>query len=123
MTQTPFCIGSLGSTADDSRPYGRTTATASKSGTPRVFWYDDSTERRLGTRHGPKKTNWNDEYDRRYDTVIEVLDVATGRVVISQRFDAYVAQFTSDGLLYDIREAPSLLLRADVWRPEVVKQP
>lgn len=64
-----------------------------------------------------------EEYDRRFDTIIEVLDVATGRVLVSQRFDAFVPQFTADGLLYDIREAPSLLLRADVWRPEIVRQP
>lgn len=64
-----------------------------------------------------------DEYDRRYDTIIEVLDVATGRVLVSQRFDAFIARFTDGGLLYDIQEAPSLLLRADVWRPEIVQQP
>jgi hypothetical protein len=63
------------------------------------------------------------QYDRRYDTVIEVLDVATGRVLVSQRFDAYVSQFTEGGFLYSIREAPSFLLRIDVWRPEIVRQP
>ncbi|MEP6833447.1 MAG: hypothetical protein ABJB74_08635 [Gemmatimonas sp.] len=64
-----------------------------------------------------------DENDRRFDTVIEVLDMATGRVLVSQRFDALITQFTEGGLLYGINEAPSLLLRADAWRPEIVRVP
>jgi hypothetical protein len=63
------------------------------------------------------------EYNRRYDTVIEVLDVGTGRVLVSQRFDAYVSQFTEGGFMYSVREAPSALLRVDVWRAEIVRQP
>ncbi len=63
------------------------------------------------------------EYNRRYDSVIEVLDVATGRVLVSQRFDAYVSQFTEGGFMYSVREAPSSLLRIDVWRAEIVRVP
>lgn len=62
------------------------------------------------------------EMDQRYDTVIEVVDITTGRVLVSQRFDVLVSHVMEGGLLYNFREAPSLLVRADVWRADIVRR-
>ncbi|HEX9833957.1 MAG TPA: hypothetical protein VGA66_12925 [Mycobacterium sp.] len=56
---------------------------------------------------------------RAFDTVIEVLDVETGRVVMSHRFDPLLSGFMEGGLLYNRREDPSGISVIDVWRPEV----
>lgn len=58
-------------------------------------------------------------YDRAFDTVIEVLDMDTGRVLVAQRFDADISYFMEGGLLYNIREDSSGLFVIDVWRAEV----
>jgi hypothetical protein len=92
---------------------------------PDPLWKDPDPPSRAAdrTRETSVKPVPIDEYDRRYDTVIEVLNISTGKVLVSQRFDALVSHFTEGGFLYSLREAPSLLLRIDIWRPEIVQQP
>jgi hypothetical protein len=60
------------------------------------------------------------DYARAYDTVLEVLDLDTGKVIATQRFDAYVPYLIDAGLLYGPREDPSGMLVLDVWRGEIV---
>ena len=61
------------------------------------------------------------DYPRRNDTVIEVIDLATGRVLISQRFDGFVPGIMEGGLMYGVRDTPGGLLVLDVWHPEIVQ--
>ena len=56
------------------------------------------------------------EYNRFHDTIISVLDLETGRVLISQRFDAYVPKFMEGGLMYSFAEGEGGRLYIDVWR-------
>lgn len=59
------------------------------------------------------------ELARYYDTIIDVLDIRSGRVVLSQRFDALVTQFLENGLVYGLREDPSGLLQIALWSPVI----
>ncbi|HEX6314973.1 MAG TPA: hypothetical protein VFZ73_08945, partial [Gemmatimonadaceae bacterium] len=60
------------------------------------------------------------EYERAFDTVLEIMDLKTGQVIVSQRFDAYIPSFMEGGLLYGLREESTGLYIVEVWRPEVV---
>lgn len=62
------------------------------------------------------------DFPRAYDTIIEVLDLETGRVRISQRFDAYVPYFMEGGLLYGLTEETTGLFVVEVWRAEIVSR-
>jgi hypothetical protein len=60
---------------------------------------------------------------RVYDTIVEVLDMDSGRVLITQRFDDVFAAFMGGGLLYRVEEDPDGLAFIEVWRTEIVRQP
>jgi hypothetical protein len=63
------------------------------------------------------------DYDRLYDTVIEILEMPSGRLNMSQRLDMAVGEPLENGFLYSREEDPETgLLRFHVWRPEVVSQ-
>ena len=59
-------------------------------------------------------------FDRARDTVIELLDVRSGRVLLSQRFNASVPYIRETGLLSAHRELPGGLLVIDIYRPEIL---
>jgi len=64
-----------------------------------------------------------EDYDRRLDTVIEILEMPSGRLYMSQRLDIAVGEPLDNGFLYDREEDRETgLLRFRVWRPEVVSQ-
>lgn len=60
------------------------------------------------------------DYKRAYDTIIEVLNLDSGKVILTQRFDAYLTTFTEGGLLYAITDESTGLLVLDVWQPLIV---
>lgn len=60
------------------------------------------------------------DYEKAYDTVIEVVDLTTGTPVVTQRFDGYVTGVAEEGLLYGLREHTAGLLAVEVWQPEIV---
>ncbi|HEX9563622.1 MAG TPA: hypothetical protein VF981_06615 [Gemmatimonadaceae bacterium] len=57
---------------------------------------------------------------RAWDTIVEVLDLDTGRVLVSQRFDEDLTGFMEGGLLYALRENDDGLMVIDVWRARIV---
>jgi hypothetical protein len=63
------------------------------------------------------------DYTRWTDSVIEVSDLETGAVRITQRFDIQLAGFTEDGLVYGVRELDSGLVVLDVYRHRIVLAP
>ncbi len=62
-----------------------------------------------------------EDFDTRFDTVLDVVDPTTGRVLVSQRFDRYLQRFTSDGRIYTTSEGPDGLLRVEIWKPRIVQ--
>ena len=56
--------------------------------------------------------------ERRYDSIVEVVDPDRGVVVRSQRFPWYGHGFTNDGLVVSQRENTVGVVVLDVWRPE-----
>lgn len=56
--------------------------------------------------------------ERRYDTIIEVIDPDRGLVLRSQRFPWVGTGFTNDGLIVSERKDDSGVTVLDVWRPE-----
>ncbi len=56
--------------------------------------------------------------ERRYDSIVEVIDPDRGVVVRSQRFPWYGHGFTNDGLVVSQREDAVGVLVLDIWRPE-----
>ena len=61
-----------------------------------------------------------DQYDSVFDTVLEVVDVETGRVLVSQRFDQHIRTFSDRGLLYSLHQGSGTRLVLQVWRPLIV---
>ena len=55
------------------------------------------------------------------DTMIEVIDLRTNEVLVSQRFREYLRRFTSDGLIVGYRAESTGLLVVDIWRPQLIK--
>jgi hypothetical protein len=49
-------------------------------------------------------------------TVIEILDPATGRVVVSGRVDGQIVRLLSANLAYSIRESTDGVAVVDIWR-------
>jgi hypothetical protein len=72
---------------------------------------------------GREVTNWSPlplgDYVRAYDTVIDVLDYATGTVRFSQRLDEVVPFVMEGGILFGQREDANGLIVLDVWRLEL----
>lgn len=62
-----------------------------------------------------------EESDARFDTVIEVVDLTTGTIRLSQRFDRFLPRFTSDGRIYAVSEGPDGLLRIEIWTPRLIR--
>ena len=56
--------------------------------------------------------------ERRYDSIVEVLDPDRGLVLRSQRFPWYGHGFTNDGLIVSERKDTLGVTVLDVWRPE-----
>jgi len=63
------------------------------------------------------------EYSRTYDTIIEVVDIASGKPLITQRFDEYLSSSLGDGRLASLRETARGVLVLDVWRVSVESVP
>lgn len=61
------------------------------------------------------------EWGKYLDTILEVIDPATARVIVSQRFPGVMGGFTRDGLLTEFRDIEDGLLQAAVSRPGVVQ--
>lgn len=53
---------------------------------------------------------------RFYDTVVEVIDPASGELLASQRFDWSAWSFTTDGLIVGFHEGEFGMLVIDLWR-------
>ena len=56
-------------------------------------------------------------WDRFWDTVIEVIDPATGDILGRQRLSGYPHFFSNDGLVITHREGDSGIMVVDIWRP------
>ena len=56
--------------------------------------------------------------ERRYDSIVEVIDANRGMVVRSQRFPWHGHGFTNDGLVVSQREDALGVIVLDVWRPD-----
>lgn len=61
------------------------------------------------------------DWGKYLDTILEVIDPATARVIVSQRFPGVMERFTRDGLLTEFRETEDGLVQAALVRPEVVR--
>ena len=59
------------------------------------------------------------EYPRAYDTIVEVVDLDSGKLEVSQRFDDFVPYFMEGGLMYGLREESSGLYVVETWRAQV----
>jgi len=57
-----------------------------------------------------------DDYDRLYDTIVEVIDPTAGRVVSSQRFDPRLRGFAGAGLAYSESAYDNLQPYVQLWR-------
>ncbi len=54
--------------------------------------------------------------NRSYDTIVEVIDLATGRLLVSQRFDLWLYGMLDDGLVVSDGEDENLVSYVDIWR-------
>jgi hypothetical protein len=54
-----------------------------------------------------------------YDSMIEVIDLRTNEVLVSQRFREFLRRFTSDGLIVGYRAESTGLVVVDIWRPQL----
>jgi hypothetical protein len=61
------------------------------------------------------------EWGQYFDTIVEIMDPATGRVVVSQRFPGVMGGFTSDGLMTELRETRDGLLQEVLLRPRIAQ--
>lgn len=61
------------------------------------------------------------DWGKYLDTILEVIDPATARVIVSQRFPGVMGGFTRDGLLTEFREGEDGPVHAEVMRAEVVQ--
>ncbi|MGQ0766552.1 MAG: 6-bladed beta-propeller, partial [Gemmatimonadota bacterium] len=64
----------------------------------------------------------HDVRDKLYDTIVEVIDPRTARVVTRARLSFNVAGFASDDVIIHHREAPNGLRSAELWRLEFISQ-
>lgn len=64
-----------------------------------------------------------EQYDRVFDTILEAVDIHTGRVIVSQRFDQHVRTFTDRGLLWSLLPGEDSRLAIQVWRPVILPIP
>lgn len=62
--------------------------------------------------HSPM-LNWSDKV---FDTVIEVLDARTGRLLASHRFDQLFSAFVGPGMMYSMKEAQDGTIQMVVWQ-------
>ncbi|HEX7239674.1 MAG TPA: 6-bladed beta-propeller [Longimicrobiaceae bacterium] len=77
---------------------------------------DQNWRKRALRRVGSEYEITPEDQDHFYDTVIEVLDPRTGRLVASARHPRYVRGFAGDGLLYTYREDADGVPAYEVWR-------
>lgn len=59
-------------------------------------------------------------WDREYDTIVEVIDLATGRLLATQRYDEALWQLVPGGYVTRYREAPDGEPFLDVWQLRIV---
>ncbi len=63
------------------------------------------------------------DLDAVYDTVIEVIDPAAGRLIASQRVSQVLGAFLGDGLVRSLQEDKDGNPVTEIWRVQVNKQP
>ena len=63
-----------------------------------------------------------DDYARRFDTIIDVIDLSSRTLYTTQRFDGVISGVLPNGLLYELQQEESGLLRFTVWKPELKTQ-
>jgi hypothetical protein len=80
---------------------------------PQTDWSPRRAPSRAEPRHGMPMTEWN-QY---VDTLIEVIDPRSGRLLATRRFDPIINSYLTTGdNLYEARhETPSLHVRVSVW--------
>jgi hypothetical protein len=59
------------------------------------------------------------DYARLVDTIIDVIEMPSGRLYATQRFDGAIGRILPNGFLYGLEEDEPGLLRFSVWRPEL----
>jgi hypothetical protein len=57
------------------------------------------------------------------DTMVEVIDLATGKLLVSQRFDPVLWRMIDDGLVYGDGEDGSGSSYVDIWRIVLLNNP
>lgn len=60
-----------------------------------------------------------DVVDAGHDSIIEVIDPLTGRLLASQRFPQYLMGAIGEDIVYSMRATPEGDLRIDIWRVEL----
>ncbi len=64
-----------------------------------------------------------DDFPRLYDAVLDVLDIPSGRLLVTQRFDRLVyPRMLSNGWIYTFDAEPNGLIRFNVWKPELLRR-
>jgi hypothetical protein len=54
-----------------------------------------------------------------YDSYIEAIDPATGRLLVSEKIPQSTAGFTNDGLLIGLRDPADDVPQIELWRPQL----
>jgi len=67
----------------------------------------------------PTRRDWT-EIQNLFDTVIEVIDLDTGRLLVSQRFPTATTQVIGPGLIVSFHEYPDGALSLRVWKAAVI---
>ncbi len=63
------------------------------------------------------------DLNRYFDTVIEVIDLAAGRVLASRKVDDYLIVFASDDLVVSSRLTAEAIPKIDIWRVRLTPEP
>ncbi len=118
VTRSPAWFRPLDVTASrQSAPY--TVISAVRQGSDHLLWVLIAVPRdenlfASGEAHGAVDLS---EAARRWDTVVEVIDLEAGVVTARHRFQGIARAFLGDGhTISTIRESPTGLIVADVWR-------
>jgi hypothetical protein len=69
---------------------------------------------------GPSQIKAAEDYNRMYDSVVEVLDPVSGRILVSKDLPDMMG-LTDDGMLVSLRDAADGRVLADVWQPALVE--
>lgn len=80
-------------------------------------WRDAVT---LRTDHPDGPTYVPEDMDLYFDTIIEVLDPASGAIVASGRVDRYLTRFAADRRLFSFTDSADLTPRVDIWRVDLI---